>query len=440
MASLAVFLFVCYLALNVVVWRTYRSTPLLLLQLIVYAYFFHGYLIAMAYFAGFAGRVGYIFGYPYYVSNNEVFWHSFAFYCAFGLVYLVTVYWGGGRLPDYDSSVSQTPPLQLRASTLIVLALIAAMPFVFVYGDLILNAVRTGQSAYVEYKRDALGVGPLYALLQQSFMLSSMATVTVAVGLLGGARNHGAVQVVYGRSKLGQGVVVSCLLAALFVIALSLGDKTTIASSVVYAVCLLPQRVLFLPRLLAGTAALLIGLNTINFLRHSEYADLGISQLLVMSAFDLVEHGEFVTTFSLYTMMNQDVPLIWGESLSTVAQTVVPSFIAPDRPASSYSLFADATGIVDETGWGISYPSDWYFNFGFLGVCAGAVVLGCFHSVLLRLSRDNGVLRCIFACVVAVSLQGMREGIHLNAYLYAVALGALLCFLCRVSRTRALGQ
>lgn len=436
MVCLAFVLFSLYLLLNVYVWWSRRSACLLFLQVMLYMYVFHGYFMAMMYFSGYEGRASYILGYPYFLRDNDAFWFSFVVYGIFGVVYLATVQFATRGILPGKANGSNLQPLRLSATALIVLATVAALPFMFTYSGMVLTAVKTGQSAYMDYKRDALGIGPWRALFQQSFMLSAMATATLAVGFFGRDKRDQSVLIEFSNAPL-QRVGISCLVVTLFVVALALGDKTTIASALLFALCLLPQRVRLGPRLLVIAVLPLIAINTINFLRHEEFGECGIGTLVMLSSLNLIEHGESVTTFSLYMMMDHDVPFLWGESLIRVLQSIVPSFIVGERPESSYILFENATGIVGNTGWGLSYASDWYFNFGVCGVWVGAVVLGCFHGVCARLARGSGVMRCIGASLVGASLQGMREGIHLNCYIYAIVLGVFFWYVAHVSKKRA---
>jgi hypothetical protein len=90
----------------------------------------------------------------------------------------------------------------------------------------------------------------------------------------------------------------------------------------------------------------------------------------------LFSNEMFVPHFSMYGILSHNLSLTYGSSLVSLAASLVPHFLWPDRPGGVYEYYVSSVHAKEGTGYTIHHASAWYLNFGILGIIAGAFILG----------------------------------------------------------------
>jgi hypothetical protein len=137
----------------------------------------------------------------------------------------------------------------------------------------------------------------------------------------------------------------------------------------------------------------------------------------------------------------------FGYSLYSLALSVVPRILWPERPRDIYRYYSESVGTVQNQGYSLHHATGWYLNFGYAGVAVGAVVLGLIWAGCLnahqRIRRRSGLLYRLYATIgpwvlvaglpplIRAGPEGYK-GLIIESFLIPVG---VLAFACRPGRT-----
>jgi hypothetical protein len=93
---------------------------------------------------------------------------------------------------------------------------------------------------------------------------------------------------------------------------------------------------------------------------------------------------QFAAHFSMYGVLAHHVEPLWGQSLASLAASMIPRLLWATRPPDIYPYYAASVGAVTGQGYTIHHATGWYLNFGSLGVPLGGIVVGVFWSACLK--------------------------------------------------------
>lgn len=423
----AVILTIIYLFLNVLIWRKTHSVPLLLIQVLLYAYTFHGYLLVILckFIPSLYIRISYFFNYPYYVSINPLFYLSYIFYCFFSIIYLAILF---VMVPSASrQNKQQLQYLRIRVWPLVILGAFCFVAGVFFWYEALVSVLKSGKSAYLFFKRDGVGLGAWYPISRLLFDLSAMSLLLLMFVFV-----KTPIKVSFLHFEPVQVLIIVTLNVLLFSVLAAFGDKTSLFTGFLFATCITVVHTARLGRRLVYLLVAIIILNVITIIRHNP-VDTSIFDILKASALSLLSHGETSATLSQYSIMNNNVKSFEGQSVIYIISALTPQLlyqfipIFPQRSENPYTYFARSTGMLDNSGWGIHYASDWYMNFGWIGMIIGAVVLGLFHGYLYRKSCCLVAWRFVFYGYVAAFPLFIRSGMMgLKGAIYSMVLALLV--------------
>ena len=105
--------------------------------------------------------------------------------------------------------------------------------------------------------------------------------------------------------------------------------------------------------------------------------------------------------FSMYGVLAGGVEPKFGYSLYSLACSVIPRVLWPDRPPDIYLYYSESVGAIQNQGYSLHHATGWYLNFGYPGVALGAVVMGLVWAYCLNAHRRarSGHLFRLFATV-----------------------------------------
>jgi len=105
----------------------------------------------------------------------------------------------------------------------------------------------------------------------------------------------------------------------------------------------------------------------------------------------------------MYGVLASGTPPRFGYALYSLACSVIPRVLWPDRPRDTYLYYSESVGAIQDQGYSIHHATGWYLSFGFSGVAAGAVVLGLVWAYCLnahqRIRPRSGLLFRLFAVI-----------------------------------------
>ncbi|MBV6404837.1 MAG: hypothetical protein IT228_02610 [Flavobacteriales bacterium] len=99
----------------------------------------------------------------------------------------------------------------------------------------------------------------------------------------------------------------------------------------------------------------------------------------------LLSNELFAAHFSLYGILRHDVPPQWGVSFLSLAGSMLPRALLPQRPPGAYEVYAAGAGLQPGQGYTIHQAAAWYLNAGWAGLPLGGALLGLCWGALLRL-------------------------------------------------------
>jgi hypothetical protein len=195
-------------------------------------------------------------------------------------------------------------------------------------------------------------------------------------------------------------------------------------------------------------------LYVIDFFRGAPLS--GMRQIISQRAEEATNVGHFLSSsneafaahFSMYGVLATHTPPRFGYSLYSLACSVVPRVIWPDRPRDIYLYYSQSVGALEGQGYSLHHATGWYLNFGYAGVALGAMVLGLFWAGCLNAHQlirpKSGLAFRLFAVIAPWALAaGLPTLVRAGPEAYKglliegvlIPVGTLL-FACRPTRAR----
>jgi phage pi2 protein 07 len=120
-------------------------------------------------------------------------------------------------------------------------------------------------------------------------------------------------------------------------------------------------------------------------IKNSSYVYYGKSkfdQIKIALATIAFSNEMFSGQFSLYASLKEKLPISIGHSFYSAFCVFIPRSIIKDRPVSSYEYYSKKLELDPAQGFTINHATDWYLNFGFIGVLIGGIFWGALISFL----------------------------------------------------------
>ncbi|MEO8048883.1 MAG: hypothetical protein ABI833_00585 [Acidobacteriota bacterium] len=122
-----------------------------------------------------------------------------------------------------------------------------------------------------------------------------------------------------------------------------------------------------------------------------------------VSHFVTTSNEAFAAHFSMYGVLAAGTTPQFGYSLYSLACSVVPRVLWPERPRDIYLYYSESVGTIQNQGYSLHHATGWYLNFGIAGVALGAMLLGLIWTACLnahqRIRRRSGLLYRLFAII-----------------------------------------
>lgn len=251
-----------------------------------------------------------------------------------------------------------------------------------IFGEDLGIAVEMDRSGYVLTRASNI---PLFTTAS---ILNRMACIPLGIGfavLCSGAEARHIVGSTSWKRYLAPYVF---LMSLFFVYASALGNKNELLVALTTGVlfylinCPRPRKFALLGLALSGM--LLIAM--IDILRGIPLArwQQEVSFATLADAWQIPFHSNemFGAHISLYGVLSTETPIKFGYSFYSLACSVVPRFLWPDRPADIYEYYAESVKAVAGQGYAIHHATGWYLNFGVLGIFIGGATLALVWSWL----------------------------------------------------------
>lgn len=344
----------------------------------------------------------------------------------------------------------EIPLLVIRHEPILIIAAVAGLLSLYLIKDKLSEAWALNRSAYL-YTR--MQTDEWFTVHQ---VLNRVAMLTPAIGfatLIAGDRSRFFVSVV--RRYTWPGYILLFLAMGMFTFVL--GNKNEVFVSLITGMLAYLASVRR-PNFLKVGMLLVAGmwfLYAIDFFRGTPISEM--SEAIHQRIEDATEVGSFVTSsneayaahFSLYGVLTTGAEPRFGYSFYSLACSIVPRLLWPDRPADIYTYYADSVGATQNQGYSIHHATGWYLNFASFGVVAGAIVMGLLWAYCLnahqRIRPKSGLLFRLFAtiapwlfaaCLPPLIRAGPEgyKGFFVEGLLIPIC---TLAFACRPKRARA---
>ena len=272
---------------------------------------------------------------------------------------------------------AELPRLVMRHEPILIIALLAAALSLYIIKDKLSDAWALNTSAYIYTRQQTDQWFTLHQVLNRVAMLPP------AIGfatLVAGDRSRFFVNVVRRYTWPGYIMLFLGMGAFTFV----LGNKNEVFMSLLTGLLAYLASVRRPSFLKAGL--LLMGgmwfLYAIDFFRGTPLSEMreAVSQRIEaatdVASFVTSSNEAYAAHFSLYGVLTTGAEPRFGYSLYSLACSVIPRIVWPDRPADIYNYYADSVGAIQNQGYSVHHATGWYLNFGYPGVALGAIVLG----------------------------------------------------------------
>jgi oligosaccharide repeat unit polymerase len=145
----------------------------------------------------------------------------------------------------------------------------------------------------------------------------------------------------------------------------------------------------------------------------------------------LFASGENIAAYlSIYFFTNNQFDYAYGESFLYLLLSFIPRFILSARPSdfSYHEIYVNVANLPEGRGYTLHQVSDWYLNFGLIGVVVGGLFLGWVmrkieQGATTDRKRVNLVNIAIFSLACGWLPQLMRVGVEgYKAFIYEYTL------------------
>lgn len=287
-------------------------------------------------------------------------------------------------------------PLMVSHWRLILLAGVAGLCSYAIVRSSLAEAAQLNASGYV-FTRSVMAHNPLFSLQQ---LLNRLSLLSLMLGLAIMASGPDARYLVARRSRsaLFGYAVVACGMLTLLIV---LGDRNELVFSVLVALLfyIANARRPRMARLVVMSLVALAGLSLITYLRDAGLTETkqALAEYDPSSTFTLLQtsNEQFAAHFSMYGVLRYHIPLTYGSSFVSLAESVVPRILWRNRPPDIYDYYAKTIRAEVGQGYTIHHAAAWYLNFGVAGVLMGAIVMGllwawCFNTAHRRVPFSGG--------------------------------------------------
>jgi hypothetical protein len=162
---------------------------------------------------------------------------------------------------------------------------------------------------------------------------------------------------------------------------------------------------------IASVVALMASINVIETVRGAPVKDI-VSVLQQHEPLDFISYDEasneqFATHMSLYGVLQYDVEPTYGKTIVSLATSVIPRLLWPNRPSGVYEDYFNKTHAspgegIGPQGYTIHFATAFYLNFGTPGIVLGGVILGWIWSKLFNIFHADRVYRSTLGQAAAV--------------------------------------
>ena len=394
---------------------------------------------------GFSGKnYGYLEGKLFPIALDRNYLVALGLYAAFLILVEGTLLLAVAPMKEDRSGA----PLLLRHGPILLIGLGAGVASFLLVADKLGAAYTLDASAYI-YTRSQ--TDEWFTLHQ---VLNRVALLPPAIGLAvlaAGKRSRGLVSV---RRRYTLPCYLA-LLAGMLAFTFVLGNKNEVLATLVAGVLAylgLARRPNWIRVGLVVAGGLWV-LYAIDFFRAVPLA--GLEQAVSGRAEQATGLANFLTSsneaygahFSMYGVLAAGVQPRFGYSLYSLACSVVPRVLWPDRPPDIYLYYSESVGAIQDQGYSLHHATGWYLNFGYPGVALGAVVMGLVWAYCLNAHRrpGSGHLFRLFAitapwlfaaCLPPLIRAGPEgyKGFLIEGVMIPVG---VLAFACRPKKVRA---
>jgi len=122
-----------------------------------------------------------------------------------------------------------------------------------------------------------------------------------------------------------------------------------------------------------------IHLKNVSYVYHGKSK---FDQIKIALATIAFSNEMFSGQFSLYASLKENLPISIGHSFYSAFCVFIPRSFIKERPISSYEYYSKKLNLDPSQGFTINHATDWYLNFGFIGVLLGGIFWGVIISFL----------------------------------------------------------
>jgi hypothetical protein len=298
----------------------------------------------------------------------------------------------------------EIPRLVMRHEPILIIAALAGLASYFVIKDKLSEAWALNTSAYLYTRRETDEWFTLHQVLNRVAMLPpAIGFATLAAG----KRSRFFVNVVRRYTWAGY----LALFVGMGVFTFVLGNKNegfTALLTGVLAYLGSVRRPGFVKTGLLMVAGMWF-LYAVDFFRGTPISEM--REAIHQRIDDATEVATFVTSsneayaahFSMYGVLSSGVEPRFGYSVYSLACSVIPRVLWPDRPDDIYNYYAGSVGAIRNQGYSVHHATGWYLNFGYAGVVLGALAMGLAWAYCLnahqRIRPRSGLAFRLFATI-----------------------------------------
>lgn len=274
-------------------------------------------------------------------------------------------------------------PIRISHSRIIMVAAICSVTGFFIIKDALGTAADLNSSGYVIVST----LTPLWTVFQ---ILNETSLVSLAVGFAIWLSGNKGIYIT-GDRRWFSGLIYLTMLVAVMGLNSFLGNRTTplFSFTTMGLFYVANNKRINWPAVLLGgvvTVAVVIlpGITRDEYKMKAMKGKSWGERILYLVTEGKSSVEALAAHISMYGSLHKHLPLTYGSSFVSLAASIIPHSLWPERPPEIYVHYATGVRAVEGQGYTIHHATAWYLNFGFAGVLAGGFLLGWIWAVLFN--------------------------------------------------------
>lgn len=398
------------LILGFLIYKRTKSFAIIIGYLLIYYWTFNGaWLFVLDVLSGFQGKD---LGLTYYIIEKKMFplnldgdyFLAILYYGMFFLSLQLTMLWVLYKRKNV--TLHPVLPIQLSSRRLLLISVVALVLSYICIHHKVMEGIATQTSIYYMVRLTPNRFNTLHMI----FCAISVFTVYFTLVIYISAKSK---YFILTNSRTYIGVLIALQIFIISVYFIIIGNKHDLMFAGIFGFVFYfantykfqwKKIVLFIAIIVLPlmTTDFFRGIPLLNYVSKDADAESYTTKKLPAFTNVLFNNEMFYAHFSMYGSLSHDIQTTHGKSLVSLAESMIPRVIKPNRVEDVYQYYARSIHAKEGQGYTIHHATGWYLNFGIIGLILGGMLLGFVWAMLIKMNAALSIVKRKFLLILFI--------------------------------------